>query len=149
MKNLLLFLLITLPILASAQSEFTKTIEAGSLYDWTDKSYQWRIAGTSDDISEAFKNCFKYDAFSVAYTTTDTIGTDSVAIYIVLEGSSNMSTWIPLDSVSVTTVTTNYKSFAVPTGGMNGYRIRVNGVTGNGSDSRVSMNYWARKKADY
>jgi len=146
MKKLLLLLFIVLPTLAFAASKWSKPIESDSLFNATEQDFKWNIAGTADDTSEAFDDCYKYDGVSVWYRTTDTIGTDSVAIYIVLEGSGNLTNWVNLDSVTVTTVTYGFKAFSTPTSGIRGYRFRVNGITGNGSDSRISMIYYARSK---
>src|SRR3972149_4368329 len=44
----------------------------------------WRIKGTEDDTSDFYSKAEAFDEIAIWYKTTDTVGSDSVQIYIVL-----------------------------------------------------------------
>jgi len=97
MKKLLLLLLLILPTLVFAQSKWQRVIESDSLFNPRESDFEWNVDSTSDDTSEAFDNCYKYDGVSVWYRTIDTAGADSVSVSIVLEGSGDVTNWVLLD----------------------------------------------------
>lgn len=148
MKKLLLtvFLVLGFMVVASAQKNLDRPVEIDTLVDSTDGTRTWRISGTADDVSIHFKNAGRYNEVSVwGNAKDDTVGTDSVKVYVVLEGSQNEITWIPLDSLNQTTEANFIYSFTLK-GPMEFYRFRLNGYTDNGFKVIVGAVYGFRKK---
>lgn len=133
----LLFLLLLIPTLASAQFFGPKVI-TDSLEGATSGTNTWRIVGTNSYNSVVFQDMEKIEDAAIFYKFVPFVnGQDSIDARVCMDVSINRTNWFSWDSTgTISDSAYRFRSIASGDSLLTKYiRFRIVGLTGNDADS--------------
>jgi hypothetical protein len=144
-----LFLLL-FPVLVLAQSQAT------TAFDFTTTRATVSVSGKVDSLTNYVSKTFDLSGYDnggfvsyplfVGKVISSTLGTPHVFTYI--QGSYDNSNWVNVDTIATNDSVETYNTTTID---LNGkyfplYRVFVDGITGNRSDSMIKVHIYAYRK---